>query len=97
MHTHLIGLIGHRASLPYGYKLIPRKYPENKLTENLTAEIMQTVLAETRESYDAEIIVELSSSGLDENGGGGEVDENVRRLEGWVEQWVRDQAEGEGE
>ena len=58
---------------------------------------MQTVLAETRESYDAEIIVELSSSGLDESGGNGEVDENVRRLEGWVEQWVRDQAEGEGE
>ena len=68
-----------------------RNYPANKLTENLTAEIMQTVLAETRESYDAQIIVELSSTGASD----AEVDENVKRLEGWVESWVRDQAEAE--
>jgi hypothetical protein len=54
---------------------------------------MQTVLSETRESYGAEIIVELDSTGAREE----EVDENVRRLEGWVESWTRDQAEAQAE
>lgn len=69
-----------------------RKYPPNKLTENITAEIMQTCLSETRESYAEEIIVELSSSGE-----GDDVDENIRRLESWVNSWVADRAEDQEE
>jgi adenylate kinase len=62
------------------------------LTENITAEIMQTCLSETRESYAEEIIVELSSSGQGED-----VDENVRRLESWVSNWVADRSSGSGD
>ncbi|KAI9632355.1 AAA domain-containing protein [Dioszegia hungarica] len=70
-------------------RLTARNYPPNKLTENITAEIMQTCLSETRESYAEEIIVELAS-----NGEGDDVDENVRRLESWVGTWVADRAAG---
>lgn len=68
-----------------------RNYPENKLQENVTSEIMQVVLNETRESYAEEIIVVLNSSGKDD----GEMDDNVRRLDEWAVQWVKDHAEGE--
>jgi len=68
-----------------------RKYPPNKVTENITAEIMMTCLKETRESYPEEIVVELKSDG---SGGDGEVDENVRRICDWVEQWREDRLAG---
>jgi adenylate kinase len=64
-----------------------RNYPANKVTENITAEIMQTVLTDTRESYAEEIIVELHSDG---RGGDNEVEENVRRIIEWVKQWRLD-------
>ena len=47
-------------------RLKARKYPEAKLQENLDSEIMEVLLEEARESYDAEIVVELRS---DEGGG----------------------------
>ena len=68
-----------------------RNYPENKLQENVTSEIMQVVLNETRESYAEEIIVVLSSSGKED----GEMDENVRRVDEWASQWVKDHVEEE--
>lgn len=67
----------------------PRNYPENKLQENVTSEIMQVVLNETRESYAEEIIVVLGSSGKED----GEMDENVRRVDEWAAQWVKDHEE----
>ncbi|WWC68840.1 uncharacterized protein I206_102776 [Kwoniella pini CBS 10737] len=71
-------------------RLTSRNYPTNKITENVTAEIMQTCLSETRESYDEEIIVELQSQGNED----GEAEENVSRIVEWVEQWRKDRIEG---
>lgn len=68
-----------------------RNYPPNKITENITAEIMMTCLNETRESYPEEIVVELRSDG---SGMEGEVEENVRRIGEWVEKWREDRLAG---
>ncbi len=75
-------------------RLSGSNYPPNKVTENITAEIMMTCLNETRESYPEEIIVELRS---DESGGESEVDENVRRIVQWVEKWRDDRIAGRHE
>lgn len=61
-----------------------RDYPEAKLQENLDSEIMEVLLEEARDSYDAEIIVELTSNSSDE------MESNVERIEGWVTQWKKD-------
>ena len=45
---------------------------------------MEVILQEARESYDEEIVVELTSDTPDE------MDSNVERIEAWVEQWKRD-------
>ena len=45
---------------------------------------MEVILQEARESYDEEIVVELTSNTPDE------MDSNVERIEAWVEQWKRD-------
>ncbi|WVQ79162.1 hypothetical protein IAT38_001258 [Cryptococcus sp. DSM 104549] len=70
-------------------RLTARNYPEKKITENVTAEIMMTCVNETRESYAEEIVVELKSEGESD----GEVEENVRRIAQWVENWKKDQEE----
>jgi hypothetical protein len=61
-----------------------RNYPEVKLQENLDSEIMEVLLQEARDSYDEEIIVELTSNTSDE------MESNVERIEGWVKQWEKD-------
>lgn len=71
--------------------LTPRNYADNKIEENITAEIMLTCLTETRESYDEQIVVELKSDG---SGGDDEVEANVGRIEAWIQQWTKDRAEG---
>lgn len=63
-----------------------RNYPELKLQENLDSEIMQVLLQEARDSYDEEIVVELTSNTSEE------VDSNVARIEAWVAQWTKDNA-----
>lgn len=63
-----------------------RDYPEAKLQENLDSEIMEVLLQEARESYDEEIVVELTSN-TPEN-----MESNVERIEGWVKQWKKDNA-----
>lgn len=52
-----------------------------------------TCLNETRESYAEEIVVQLQSEGKDD----GEVEENVRRIAQWAENWRRDQQEEESQ
>lgn len=47
---------------------------------------MEVLLQEARDSYDAEIIVELTSNTSDE------VESNVERIEAWVKQWKKDYA-----
>ena len=79
-------------SLPpvYDRKLTSSNYPAPKMEENITAEIMQTCLTESRESYAEEIIVELQSDGE----GDAEVEENVRRIAEWCEKWRQDRLAG---
>ena len=60
-----------------------------KIQENNTAEIMQTVLEDARSSYAEEIVVELTSESADE------VEANVARIAGWVQAWVANQADEE--
>jgi len=69
-------------------RLAARKYNAKKLEENMDAEIMQVLLEEAREAFDEEIVVELRSDKL------GDIDENVERIETWVEQWKKDHPEG---
>ncbi|KAH6891992.1 AAA domain-containing protein [Thelonectria olida] len=70
-------------------RLKARNYPESKLQENLDSEIMEVLLQEARESFDEEIVIELTSNGLDE------MDSNVDRIEAWVSQWKKDNGSNE--
>jgi len=49
---------------------------------------MQVLLQEARDSYDEQMVVELQSNTSDE------MDSNVDRIEQWVVQWRKDNAEG---
>jgi adenylate kinase len=60
-------------------RLTARGYSELKRSENLECEIMQVVLEEARESYDAAIVHELSSSTVEE------LESNVERICSWYE------------
>ncbi|TPX15147.1 uncharacterized protein E0L32_004705 [Thyridium curvatum] len=65
-------------------RLAERKYPEKKMQENIDSEIMEVLLQEARESYDEEIVVELTSNTSDE------MESNVDRIEAWLRQWKED-------
>ena len=56
-------------------RLEARGYKTNKIDENVHAEIMQVVLDDARESYDEEIILELSSCAVDD------VERNAQTIE----------------
>jgi len=47
---------------------------------------MQVLLEEARDSYDEEIIVELTSNSSEE------IESNVERIEAWIAQWKKDNA-----
>jgi adenylate kinase len=47
---------------------------------------MEVLLQEARDSYDEEIVVELRSDTSEE------VESNVARIEGWYNQWIKDNA-----
>ena len=53
----------------------------------MDSEIMQVLLDEAREGYRDEIVVELRSDSSEDG------DTNVERIEAWVEQWKKDNAE----
>lgn len=65
-----------------------RDYPEAKLQENLDSEIMEVLLQEARDSYDEEIIVELTSNTSDD------MESNIERIESWIGHWKTNNAEG---
>lgn len=48
---------------------------------------MQVLLEEARESYDEDIVVELTSDGTED------IESNVERIEAWVTDWQRDNYE----
>jgi len=58
------------------------------MEENMDAEIMEVLLQEARDAYDEEIVVELHSEDVDM------IEENIGRIEGWIEGWKRDHPEG---
>ena len=62
-------------------RLKSRQYPEVKLQQNIDSEIMEVILSEARESYDAEIVVELQSNEAED------IDSNVKRIEKWIDGW----------
>lgn len=68
-------------------KLYQRNYPEIKLQENLDSEIMEVLLQEARESFDEEIVVELTSNSSEE------MESNMDRIEAWIKQWKTDHAD----
>lgn len=45
---------------------------------------MEVLLQEARDSYDEEIIVELTSNSTEE------LEENVERIQSWLKQWKED-------
>ena len=65
-------------------RLTARRYPEKKLQENLDSEIMEVLLEEARESFDAEIVVELQSNEPEDTVS------NVDRIASWVKDWMLD-------
>lgn len=69
-------------------RLEDRGYRENKISENIECEIMQVLLQEARENYDADIIVELQSDDIDV------LNDNVDRIAQWVQSWQQNNPEG---
>ncbi|KAL9043112.1 MAG: hypothetical protein Q9180_000098 [Flavoplaca navasiana] len=65
-------------------RLKARNYSEQKLQENMDAEIMEVLLDEAREAFHKDLIIELQSSSSDD------MEANTARIETWVEQWTRD-------
>lgn len=65
-------------------RLSERNYSAKKRTENIECEIMQIVLEEAKESYDENIVHELSSNTVEE------LDSNVNRVSSWLEAWKID-------
>ena len=72
-------------------RLQARKYANAKIQENLDSEIMEVLLAEARDSYSSEVVVELRSDVTED------IDVNIERLETWIENWRKDHAAGEGD
>ncbi|KAI5475349.1 transcription initiation factor TFIID subunit 9 / adenylate kinase [Pseudohyphozyma bogoriensis] len=70
-------------------RLEKRGYALAKIQENNTAEIMEVVLQDARESYAEEIVVELRSEDPDE------VEQNVARIVQWVANWKANNADEE--
>lgn len=68
-------------------RLKARGYAQKKLDENMDAEIMEVLLQEARDAYEEEIVVELRSEDADQ------VEENVQRIETWVQNWKKDHGE----
>jgi adenylate kinase len=62
-------------------RLEARGYAQNKLTENVEAEIMQVILDEARESYAEEVVVELPSNSVED------IESNVQRAVAWMQAW----------
>ena len=66
-------------------RLTARGYTDAKKAENIQCEIMQVLLDEARESYDAQIVVPLKSNDRDE------MNSNLERAKAWHAHWLKDQ------
>lgn len=72
-------------------RLKARGYAQNKIDEDMDAEIMEVALQEAREAYDEEIVIELFSDDVDE------IEGNVERVKKWVEAWKEKQLDDDAE
>lgn len=72
-------------------RLKARGYAQNKIDEDMDAEIMEVALQEAREAYDEEIVIELMSDDVDE------IEGNVERVKKWVEAWKEKQIDDDAE
>ncbi|KAL8996768.1 MAG: hypothetical protein Q9169_003791 [Polycauliona sp. 2 TL-2023] len=70
-------------STPLYDRLKTRNYPDQKLQENMDAEIMEVLLNEAREAFDPELVVELQSNTSED------MESNASRVETWIEQWTQ--------
>lgn len=69
-------------------RLKDRKYNDQKINENIDAEIMEVILNDAREQYDEEIIVSLDSNKESD------IEENVDRIIKWYDNWNADHPHG---
>ncbi|GME85390.1 hypothetical protein B5S31_g3456 [[Candida] boidinii] len=69
-------------------RLKKRGYKDNKISENVEAEIMEVLLQEAKDSYAPEIVVELNSEDIDS------LEQNVERISQWIDNWKNDHPEG---
>lgn len=65
-------------------RYIERKYNDKKRTDNIQCEIMQMILEEAMESYDTEIVHEVSSNTMED------VESNILRVVQWIQLWMKD-------
>ncbi|EEP79191.1 POS9-activating factor FAP7 [Uncinocarpus reesii 1704] len=71
-------------------RLASRGYGEDKLQENLDAEIFEVLLDEARQAYDEEIVVELMSENDDE------IESNCSRIVSWIDAWQQNRTTTDG-
>ncbi|KAL9602622.1 MAG: hypothetical protein Q9219_001766 [cf. Caloplaca sp. 3 TL-2023] len=62
-------------------RLKSRNYSEEKLLGNMDAEIMEVLLAEARDAFDEQIVIELQSNDAED------LEDNASRIEVWIERW----------
>lgn len=65
-------------------RLKKRQYSQEKLDENLDAEIMQVILDDAQSAYDQNIVIELQSDEIED------MESNIDRIVSWKEQWEKD-------
>ena len=65
-------------------RLEGKGYLPNKIQENIECEIMQVVLDEANDSYDADLIVVLNSESFEQ------LESNANRIHQWVQKWKKE-------
>ena len=68
-------------------RLSKRGYKEEKVQENMDAEIFNVIGEEAREAWDEGQVVELKSVKAED------VEENAERVVSWIKQWLQDRSE----
>jgi broad-specificity NMP kinase len=71
-------------------RLSKRDYKDEKIQENMDAEIFGVIGEEAREAWEEAQVVELKSVKVED------VEENAERVVGWIKQWLKDRQEETG-
>lgn len=62
-------------------RLEKRHYTPQRIQDNVQCEIFQSILDEARESYQEEIVIELTSNTPED------MDNNLSKIQDWIKQW----------